>query len=343
MKTCNFIPTKLLAQVPSNKKVGALRLHKEQNFTSAKGVQGLYVSYRKSCTGDYRYGFNGKEKDNEIKGDGNNLDFGARIYDSRLGRWLSLDPLQEKYPSLSPYNFCANNPIMYVDPDGKKIIKAQAVETFSLPATTYANDLGVTAGQADFSFAFNSKTNVFDMNVVTYTNYSSVLDAPSGLMAPPTSEFESTNPGFTGEVKNHERGHQDQVFEGAKSSISITYNGKNYKGTGDVVLTKINADNIKRATIESESITNGGIAITETDKKNYIDSKTNEYNNGAVDIIKNEVNKKISTHMKSIDAESDANNRASKKVPLKFANGALKIRNTDGSELKFKKEAKKSK
>jgi RHS repeat-associated protein len=70
----------------------------------------------------YRFGFNGQEKDNEIKGSGNSLDFGARIYDSRLGRWLSLDPLQEKYPSLSPYNFTANNPILYTDPDGKRIV-----------------------------------------------------------------------------------------------------------------------------------------------------------------------------------------------------------------------------
>lgn len=48
-------------------------------------------------------------------------DFGARMYDARLGRWLSLDPLQAKYPNLSPYNFVANSPIMFVDPDGKKI------------------------------------------------------------------------------------------------------------------------------------------------------------------------------------------------------------------------------
>jgi RHS repeat-associated protein len=71
---------------------------------------------------DYRYGFNVQEKDNEMKGTGNSLDFGARIYDSRLGRWMSLDPLQAKYPSLSPYNFVANSPLMFIDPDGKRII-----------------------------------------------------------------------------------------------------------------------------------------------------------------------------------------------------------------------------
>lgn len=70
----------------------------------------------------YRYGFNGKEKDNEDYGEGNAYDFGARIYDPRIGRWLSKDPLQKKYPNLCPYNFCANNPIIFVDPNGKEII-----------------------------------------------------------------------------------------------------------------------------------------------------------------------------------------------------------------------------
>ncbi|MES2382897.1 MAG: RHS repeat-associated core domain-containing protein, partial [Bacteroidota bacterium] len=70
----------------------------------------------------YRFGFNGKEKDNETYGEGNEYDFGARIYDSRLGKWLSVDPLQMDYPWLSPYNFCANNPIFYIDPDGKKVV-----------------------------------------------------------------------------------------------------------------------------------------------------------------------------------------------------------------------------
>jgi len=47
--------------------------------------------------------------------------FGARYYSSDLSVWLSVDPLASKYPSLSPYAYVANNPIMLVDPDGKRI------------------------------------------------------------------------------------------------------------------------------------------------------------------------------------------------------------------------------
>ena len=67
----------------------------------------------------YPYGFNGKERDDEAFGSGNSYDFGARIYDSRLGRWMSLDPLQAKYPQWSPYTGMGDNPVFYIDVDGK--------------------------------------------------------------------------------------------------------------------------------------------------------------------------------------------------------------------------------
>jgi RHS repeat-associated protein len=71
---------------------------------------------------EYKYGFNGKEKDDEINVGGGSYDFGARIYDSRLGRWLSIDPLQAKYPDLSTYNFVANNPLRFQDPTGEFLL-----------------------------------------------------------------------------------------------------------------------------------------------------------------------------------------------------------------------------
>src|SRR5690606_3811209 len=82
---------------------------------------GMGMAERNFAGERYRYGFNGMETDNEIKEEGNSYDFGARIYDSRIGRWLSVDPLQEKYPSLSPYVFVANNPIFFIDIDGREI------------------------------------------------------------------------------------------------------------------------------------------------------------------------------------------------------------------------------
>jgi RHS repeat-associated protein len=66
----------------------------------------------------YRFGFNGQESDNEVYGDKASYAFEFRNYDARLGRWWGIDPLWQKYLSLSPYVYCANNPVMRIDPDG---------------------------------------------------------------------------------------------------------------------------------------------------------------------------------------------------------------------------------
>lgn len=82
---------------------------------------GMLQPGRQWNTTSYRFGFNGKENDNEVKGIGNSVDFGARIYDSRLGRWMACDPKSAKYPSISPYAFVANSPIIAIDPNGEEI------------------------------------------------------------------------------------------------------------------------------------------------------------------------------------------------------------------------------
>ncbi|OCX50795.1 hypothetical protein BEL04_18875 [Mucilaginibacter sp. PPCGB 2223] len=64
----------------------------------------------------YRYGFNGKENDKNIENGAQ--DYGKRVYDKRSGRFLSLDPLQTKFPFFTPYQFAGNSPIANVDLDG---------------------------------------------------------------------------------------------------------------------------------------------------------------------------------------------------------------------------------
>ncbi len=57
--------------------------------------------------------------DNEVKGDGNSYDFGARLLDPRIGRWLTIDPQSKKQPSQSTYKAFLNNPLVYIDPNGE--------------------------------------------------------------------------------------------------------------------------------------------------------------------------------------------------------------------------------
>jgi len=83
---------------------------------------GMLMKERTFSSEHYRYGFNGQEKDDEIKGNGNSYGFEARMYDPRLGRWLSMDALANKYPAVSPFAFALNTPIMAKDPDGNVVI-----------------------------------------------------------------------------------------------------------------------------------------------------------------------------------------------------------------------------
>ncbi|MBL7896184.1 MAG: RHS repeat-associated core domain-containing protein [Bacteroidia bacterium] len=81
---------------------------------------------RSFSSGSYRYGFNGKENDNEVKGTRNQQDYGMRIYDTRLGRFLSVDPLFKDFAWNSSFAFAEGNPIQFIDLDGLEKAKNTA-------------------------------------------------------------------------------------------------------------------------------------------------------------------------------------------------------------------------
>jgi len=77
------------------------------------------VIYNWQKYNSYRFGFNGKEKDDEWTGStGATYDYGFRIYDSRTARFLSVDPLAKSFPFYTPYQFAGNGPIANLDLDG---------------------------------------------------------------------------------------------------------------------------------------------------------------------------------------------------------------------------------
>ena len=83
-----------------------------------------WIKYNTETPPKYHQTFTGKERDSET---GFSY-FGARYYDSDLMTgWLSVDPMADKYPGLSPYAYCGWNPVRLVDPNGEEIIDISAL------------------------------------------------------------------------------------------------------------------------------------------------------------------------------------------------------------------------
>ncbi|WP_445712146.1 RHS repeat domain-containing protein [Flavobacterium sp.] len=79
---------------------------------------GQLLPERHGNSKEYRYGFQGQEKDDELKGIGNSYTTHFRQYDPRIGRWLTIDPKTANYPQYSPYLSFNNNPLFHTDPLG---------------------------------------------------------------------------------------------------------------------------------------------------------------------------------------------------------------------------------
>ncbi|MFV0505156.1 MAG: RHS repeat-associated core domain-containing protein [Bacteroidales bacterium] len=76
-----------------------------------------YAECEQNHVNNTPYLFNGKELDEET----GLYYYGARYYNPRISLWYGVDPMFDKYPSMNPYNYCANNPVMLVDPDGREV------------------------------------------------------------------------------------------------------------------------------------------------------------------------------------------------------------------------------
>ncbi len=100
---------------------------------------GMQMPGRVSNSSTYRFGFNGMEADDEMKGDGNSYDFEARMLDPRLGRWFSIDNQTKKHAGINPYHFVYNSPLMFMDPNGEDgIITVDPINhTVTLSSTVY--------------------------------------------------------------------------------------------------------------------------------------------------------------------------------------------------------------
>ena len=132
--------------------------------------------YEASSLGYYRYGFNGKENDNEVKGDGDQIDYGMRVYDSRSGRFYSVDPLTAKYPWYSPYEFAGDKPTRFTDRDGEEESDPTKKFTNIKPLSIRGRKGDGLAESIDFNGAFKIGFGYYG-NVAQAYNFAKATDA----------------------------------------------------------------------------------------------------------------------------------------------------------------------
>jgi len=120
----------------------------------------------------YRFGFNGKENDNEVKGTGNQQDYGMRIYDPRLGRFLSVDPLAMSNVSISTYCFADNSPIYKIDKNGSDgvIILDEEHKTLTIKAVYYVATEQISSGGINVPMYNSSSIATLNSSIDSYLN-----------------------------------------------------------------------------------------------------------------------------------------------------------------------------
>jgi len=109
----------------------------------------------------YRHGFGGYEKDDEVSGNGNAYYFEGYGYDPRLVRRKGMDPKYKKYPDVTPYSCASNNPILFLDKDGKEVI-AYTAASQSLVLKTLNYAFGTGNG-----FSFENNKLIHNANAAT--------------------------------------------------------------------------------------------------------------------------------------------------------------------------------
>lgn len=152
-----------------------------------------------ASTANYRFGFNGKENDNEPKGLGNQQDYGMRVFDPRLGKFLSIDPLSHSYPWLSTYQYAENMPIWAIDLDGAESFKV--TQRSFAPWHRFGDVLGYQ--QKSFigdnrGFSLRESSSQWELNKATARLHS---------MAGFTLGINGTNPSSTSHFSSITRGY----------------------------------------------------------------------------------------------------------------------------------------
>ena len=204
---------------------------------------GMMMPGRNDNTPEYRYGYNGMEKDDEVtEQSGTSYDFGARFYNPRVGRWLSVDPVSRKQPGWSPYKAMFDNPMVYSDPDGK---------TEYLKTIIYYEKTGETIEITRFVSDDVMASHVYSDGTVHYSDYTR------------TETYTITEDGMY-----YEKGDSYSVGE-----KRITLPAFLPKVAAELLLADLEGDGEKQAGGYQLTTKSGGVSSTRTIAENDVETR----------------------------------------------------------------------
>lgn len=321
-----------------------MKVNLENNYIGCYPF-GALMPNRHTGGSDYRYGFNGKEMDDEVKeSTGTQLDYGFRIYDPRLGKFLSVDPLTKSFPMLTPYQYASNNPIKNIDIDGLEGTDANRKFLFDqmkMALNNYAiysaegnycqkiynsNDCGTNTKPIDFSGVKNSvKTNapdwLSDWNVVKGGHKIKV----DGKIMTPNLNMNVTrqNPhvnyvAFTN-VKTHPNGEAD-FFNGPPAYYIYFYSAIPNEGNNSYLVASMSfSDKDDFVGFKDKFFDNLVDMYTELFYQNFLPELTVTSENTTVTVEKNQ----STSSKKSASSKKSSNLDNSSKQRYQFVNGKV--------------------
>ena len=226
-------------------------------------MEGRTYTNENLLSSNYRFGFNGKEKDqNGEFGSLTHYDYGFRIYNPSIGKFLSVDPLTRSYPMLTPYQFASNTPIFGIDLDGGELLdyKISMIEIIGgrtiLKLSNVSNPTWHHFSTHNTLFSKTNTDGSTELNMtrsivldeVVYANF----DAPNviardGMAGPTASESQTARAGkLSTALRDSRNGHGvSRVYKAADNSNAHT-RAKSIKA-GNVKLVPIYKPSIKPA------------------------------------------------------------------------------------------------
>ncbi|NUY81913.1 RHS repeat-associated core domain-containing protein [Flavobacterium sp. MAH-1] len=167
--------------------------------------------------------YNGKAFDGET----GNYYYGARYYDPKLSIWLSVDPLAEKYVGWSPYNYTLNNPIRFIDPDGRSVDDPIYGQNF-WGALKLIGDDGKNDGKIHIVYNKEQQKTIekqteggnkaIDLSKIDKVTINGGKHTINGIVASTDAQAKETSPG-AGDGGLHEEGGDTRIING---DITVT-------------------------------------------------------------------------------------------------------------------------